>query len=96
MSTIGDILLCLCSFVIVVFNTDNYMAVVCLQGCVFEYRREDAIKERQAITDALYHIIRTEKHAGMQWKVNVITKKVTPHKRFTRKRCRTVRKQGRK
>ena len=96
MSTIGDILLCLYSCVIVVFNTDNYMAVVCLQGYVFEYRREDAIKERQAITNALYDIITTEKHAGMQWTVKVITKKITPQRRYTRKRCRTVRKQGRR
>jgi hypothetical protein len=68
-----------------------YRVSFIVQGCVFDYRRVDAIKQRQDITDALFEVLTTGKHKGSDWTVKVITKKETPQRKHTRKRSQIVR-----
>jgi hypothetical protein len=58
---------------------------------VFDYKRVDAIKQRQHITDALFQVLTTKKDKGSDWTVKVITKKETPQRKYTRKRSQVVR-----
>lgn len=63
-----------------------------MQGYVFDYKRVDAIKQQQDITDALFDVLTTRIHAGSQWTVKVIAKNESPQQKHTRKQCRTIRK----
>ena len=90
MSNIGDIVLSIHTYVLVVLSTDIYIVSFVVQDCVFEYSKADAIEERRNITDALYNVITTGKHAGSEWTMKVNAKSVPQQ----RKRCRTTRKRG--
>ena len=65
-STIADLKLRLYTDVVCVLIADFYIGTLFMQGCVFHYKREDAIKQRQHLTDALYDVLTTGKHAGSE------------------------------
>ena len=71
---------------VLIFNFYNVSFIV--QGCVFDYKRVDAIKERHAITDALLDVISIAKYARSQWTMKVITKHMPPQKHIKKQRCR--------